>query len=581
MHSLAFAVHAGRGVYALLLGSGVSRAAKIPTGWEITLDLIRGLADLSNESPASLEAWYREKHGKEPDYSALLEDLAKTGAERQQLLRQYVEPTAEEREQGEKAPTAAHRAIARLAANGYVKVIITTNFDRLLESALREAGVEPHVISTDDQVKGAVPIVHAPCTVLKLHGDYLDTRIRNTPKELEKYSEEYDRLLDRIFDEFGLIVCGWSAEWDTALGNAIHRAASRRYTTYWAVHGNLGNKAEVLIAHREAETIAIQDADSFFGSLAEHVESIEAFSKPHPLSTQLTVERAKGYLLNEQHDIRLHDLVNELVERIVRGLTAPAFSVDVPVDEEELNARMPRYGALCEPLVAVAAVAGRWVQPRHHSLWAKVLGRLMTVPQGSLYNTAWADLWPYPATLLLYSLGIGAVADMRLHLLGELLALPTADQEQCVAGFLAPPFLGERGFMQQLDGMSQRPLPLNEWVFEALRGAHRSTLADDSAYERAFDQLEILLALSFATQVSEPRLREGGVECPPGCYIYTSRQGKTQRLLGEIEKSINELGESSPYVESTIFGNTPHECRERLSALSKYIDDTPRRLLWA
>lgn len=38
---LAVSMHANRGVYALLLGSGVSRAAEIPTGWDVTLDLIR------------------------------------------------------------------------------------------------------------------------------------------------------------------------------------------------------------------------------------------------------------------------------------------------------------------------------------------------------------------------------------------------------------------------------------------------------------------------------------------------------------------------------------------------------------
>jgi hypothetical protein len=37
--SLAFSVYSGKGVYALLLGSGLSRAAQIPTGWEVTLEL--------------------------------------------------------------------------------------------------------------------------------------------------------------------------------------------------------------------------------------------------------------------------------------------------------------------------------------------------------------------------------------------------------------------------------------------------------------------------------------------------------------------------------------------------------------
>ncbi len=50
VHSLAFSIQANRGVYAVLVGSGVSRAAKIPTGWEITLDLIRKLAKIRGET---------------------------------------------------------------------------------------------------------------------------------------------------------------------------------------------------------------------------------------------------------------------------------------------------------------------------------------------------------------------------------------------------------------------------------------------------------------------------------------------------------------------------------------------------
>ena len=50
VHSLAFSIQANRGVYAVLVGSGVSRAARIPTGWEVTLDLIRKLAKLYGET---------------------------------------------------------------------------------------------------------------------------------------------------------------------------------------------------------------------------------------------------------------------------------------------------------------------------------------------------------------------------------------------------------------------------------------------------------------------------------------------------------------------------------------------------
>ena len=157
--SLAFSLNSNKGTYAPLLGSGVSRSAGIPTGWEIVLDLVRKLAYLRGEDcepePAS---WYAQTYGEEPDYSKLLDSIAKSPTERQQLLRSYFEPNEEEREQGLKVPTLAHKAIADLTAKGYLKVIITTNFDRLLENALAEVGVIPTVISTTDTVEGAIPI---------------------------------------------------------------------------------------------------------------------------------------------------------------------------------------------------------------------------------------------------------------------------------------------------------------------------------------------------------------------------------------------------------------------------------------
>jgi hypothetical protein len=161
--SLALSVQSNRGVYALLLGSGISRAAQIPTGWEVLEDLIRKIAQLrEQECGTDPAAWYTETFGVAPNYSDLLADVAKAPAERAQLLREYFEPTPEERERGFKVPTKAHRAIARLVSKGYVRVIVTTNFDRLMETALEAEGVTPTVLSTPDAIQGGMPIVHTP-----------------------------------------------------------------------------------------------------------------------------------------------------------------------------------------------------------------------------------------------------------------------------------------------------------------------------------------------------------------------------------------------------------------------------------
>ena len=183
MTSLAFAVYSGKGIHALLLGSGISRSSGIPTGWEIVLDLIRKVAAVEEKDCGDdPEAWYRASYGKEPDYSELLAMTAKTSAERMQLLRDYFEPDEEEREAGSKMPTPAHHAIARLVAAGYVRVIVTTNFDRLMECAWRRPA-SCSVIASQDSILGAAPLSHSRCTVIKVHGDYLDTRLETRPKK--------------------------------------------------------------------------------------------------------------------------------------------------------------------------------------------------------------------------------------------------------------------------------------------------------------------------------------------------------------------------------------------------------------
>ena len=87
---ISLAVHANKGAYAVLLGSGVSAAAGIPTGWQIVSDLVTKVASLEGvdvgDDPA---AWYKQRYGAYPDYSGLLNAIASSPTERSLLLRSY------------------------------------------------------------------------------------------------------------------------------------------------------------------------------------------------------------------------------------------------------------------------------------------------------------------------------------------------------------------------------------------------------------------------------------------------------------------------------------------------------------
>ena len=578
IQSLAFAIQTHSGVYALLLGSGVSRAAGIPTGWEIVLDLIGKLAAATNDAPGpDLEKWYIEKYGEAPDYSSLLDVLAKTPTERQQLLRPYFEPTDQEREDGEKLPTRAHRSIARLVRQGFIKVIITTNFDRLIEMALQEEGVSPEVLSSPDQVNGALPLTHVQCRVLKLNGDYLDSRIRNTPTELDDYPKEFKDLLDRIFDEFGLVVCGWSADWDDGLRDAIYRAPSRRFTTFWATRGEPTDAAKGLIDHRRAEVVPINDADAFFQTVEETVESIQEFSRPHPLSTEVAVASLKRYLPNPEHRIRLVDLIDGTVEQVINATSGEGFEVQgAPAPTRELvSLRLRRYESACSTLLAMAPIGGFWAEDDHYYGWGRALERLGTTPFIG-YHPVWINSATYPGRLLLYALGLGAVEAGRLQFLNRIFKMTVNDHaggnnsRAILTSLFDVNNTARLPWNQFLEGMDKSYAALSDWIHDTLREPLKSLIPDNDRYDCIFDKLEILIALGFGTLPTLlPRYW-----VPRGAFIYRSQN--RERIIAELTNSISDSGVDSPFVQCGIFGDTPEECLTSLEYFQREIAEVVR-----
>ncbi|PTU66926.1 hypothetical protein DB032_19335 [Chromobacterium sp. Panama] len=573
IHSLAFSMQANRGVYAVLFGSGLSRSARIPTGWEITLDLVRRLAAVSGEEcGADPSAWYRDKFDKEPDYSELLDALAKTPAERQQLLRQYWEPTEQEKEEGAKQPTAAHRAIADLVAKGFVRVIVTTNFDRLMELALLDVGVTPTVLSSSDHVHGAMPLIHTQCCVFKVHGDYLDTRIRNTPEELSGYPAEFDTLLDRIFDEFGLIVCGWSADWDEALRRAIFRAPSRRFATYWAVRGEPGDAARQLIEHRGAQVVSITDADSFFSTVHRQVEALEEFARPHPLSTAAAVTALKRYMSEPRYQIQHADLVEGEVERVLSEIGVDKFPAQggPNPDAAQFNHRVKAYEAAMTTLVAMAVEAGRWADDDHQEVWVRALQKLAAGRAQGGGHTLWLELERLPATLLLFAIGVPALESARYSFVQRLFSATVVrehKENKLTVHLLPPGCLFNNDGAKLLTGKERYYAPLSEWLREQLASLLERRFSSAKAYELAFDRFELMLALAYGVNTKPSEYY--GYWVPPGAFGY--RHDNRAQIISSLRSLLAKDGDNSPLVTSNLFGITADECGKQLDALEEFV----------
>lgn len=576
--SLALNIVSSPGAYALLLGSGVSRSAQIPTGWEIVLDLVRQIAENEGDDPGSDPSeWYLTKFEESPRYASMLEELAPSPTERQAMLRRYFEATPDEREEGIKTPTEAHTAIARLVRDGWVRVIVTTNFDRLLETSLDVVGVTPIVISTADQALGAPPMAHSVCTVVKVHGDYLDTRIRNSDDELHTYEDEMNAVLDEILDQYGLVVCGWSAEHDTALRSAIERCRSRRYTMYWCSRSAPVPVAQGLIDRQDARIVEIEDADSFFVGLEESVTGVHQTDQRHPQEARAIVESLKRYIPDATSRIRLRELVRDVVEDRIASLRAGAFPVDVADSNEELVTRVEKLYSMSEAPMMLAINGCYWGEPHHDDVWLALVRRLAEVePSGSSRGST--SLFHLPALLVMYAAGMAAIAAHRYDLLKSILQMPTystrhSGQREAVISIylhdILPESVGHVLFPHPEAPKRKYHTPSSQFLCRSLRPLFDAIIPSDWDYWDAFDRYEYMASLVHADAYA---MQGRGMVFPGGCFFWrTTRAGRWLPQI--VAEEIEETGDRWPPFLGGLFDGDP----ERLSVVKQHVDETAER----
>jgi hypothetical protein len=544
----------------VLLGSGVSTGAGIPTGWEIVLELIRRLAQASGEAPpTSEEAWYVEQFGEEPTYSGLLARLGRTAAEREAIIRSLIEPSEDV---PGRRPTPAHHALAHLAQIGLIRAFLTTNFDRLLEEAFSEASVVPSVWSTAEAVAGGLPLVHSGVVLVKLHGDYLDPGIKNTPAELDTYQPAVDRLLDEIFANYGLLVCGWSTEYDTALRRALERGRTHRFTCWWTSCSGLTDGAGRLASHCSAEIVPIENADDYFGRLGDACDVLRDLNRRRPATIEVAVASAKRELDGQRRAVSVHDSLRAELQRIA-DLPLYTPSRDYPATEHEQ--RLEAVAAEVELVVALVAVTAYWGNEATDDWWFGDIERLGRYVLGSGGMHAFG-LPRVPGLAVMWAGGVAATAARRYETVARLLTEPKSVPAFSTTLQLVPA------------GVSLLPDVLHigqdaRWVFRLLR----RTIAEHvgiglESYVAAWEKWQLIL-LAGARDFRDTH------DTPIGTFVPYMRvdcplplDGYSLPVAAALRTDLLRAGETNPVLSHGLFGGDP----DRLEAA---IDHTVDELL--
>lgn len=584
---LAFSLHSSPGAYALLLGAGVSAPSGIPTAWGVLTDLTRRFAEVKGAEVDDPVQWFEEQYGQPPQYETLLEMLAPTQLERQRLLRAYFEPSAEDEAAGRKQPTAAHEAIARLARMGAVKVIVTLNFDRLIERALRAEGVEPTVVASPADVAGMAPLHTLECCVVHLHGDYLNPNsMLNITSELAAYDPSTRKLLRRVLEDYGLIIAGWSSLYDPALREAIAAHYSTRFTLAWIEPGSVPDKARELRLLKKGVLVP-SDADTGFGKLADAVQALTARNSRHPLTLSVAVETAKRELSGDRVAIGLHDTVRREFSRLHAhaDFHLPNYhSPDPYGGYDAILDRVEESSTICCGLVATLAY---WGDDRTDYWWLEELERFSTPARGGGLSKL-MELRMVTGVSLLYAAGIAAVAARRYGLLAQMFhasrANPYNGRRESLAFALTPDTFGDanrlHGFLVPIirEALATGPESLDEtWqLFELLRLAHAAMA------EPQFEELYATLTTAPTPAALIESL--GPLVRPARLHVLTAdprlderyRSPLAERLADDLETEQS----THPLVVSG-YVRDPQALARMLRVVSAALGGIGRELAWA
>jgi len=317
---LSISIAEGERTYALFLGSGISKNAGIPTGRDIFRETIELLYQMENDvketDEEKVSKWFEESEFKDWGYSEILEKLLPSREDRRNFLEKFFLG---------KNPTAAHDSIAEMVEKNLVKCIITTNFDRLTEQALDKKGIAYDVVTSLKDLSDLKPREHSNCRILKLHGDYQKSNIKNTKEEVENLEKELENEFNEILDNFGIIVIGYGGS-DNGVMKCLEERNNPRYTLYWVTRENVNERVKELIRQQNGKEIVRSSSDKFLEELLRKIDIYKTYDSGE--TPEFFIQEVIGYLKKDDYIG-----FNEALKRQKKVIEKKYFEVTRKTDE--------------------------------------------------------------------------------------------------------------------------------------------------------------------------------------------------------------------------------------------------------
>jgi Tfp pilus assembly protein PilF len=218
--------------FCFVLGSGASRPSGITTGDELVREWLKDLHERYDCAGRPLEDWATPDNMGIPGFEvARAADFYADVYARQFPVPEDGFAFLEGLMAG-KTPSFGYSVLAYLLSNTQHQVVITTNFDNLVASALSiHSETFPRVVGHDELVRFVGADMRRPL-VAKIHGD-LGFALKNRPDEVAALSDGWTSALKRILTRFTPIFIGYSGNDGSLMDFLLRLDPGTPDTLFW------------------------------------------------------------------------------------------------------------------------------------------------------------------------------------------------------------------------------------------------------------------------------------------------------------------------------------------------------------
>jgi hypothetical protein len=236
----------------------------------------------------------------------------------------------------------------------------------------------------------------------------------------------------------------------------------------------------------------------------QYVPAFDPYSqRPSSQNTEMAVATVKRYLGRPEFRIQLNDFLADEYRQILGKLRDASFAAEGTWSDVEFRRRVARYEAAVERLARILGVIGRWGDEPARQTSTEIVRSLAYAPPVSGLS-AWINLRTYPAMLLLYGFGLGALKAGEYKILFRWLTQQVRREgRQMVSAAETLLLAGWSGYDQQvwqkLDGLERRKTPLSDHLHDVSENWTADYLLAPAEHTELFERFEVLAALALLT----------------------------------------------------------------------------------